>query len=354
MSKKDKAEAVETVKVPKVVETAIINEPAFEVQNANTHTLVNTRDWKRSSSTISHLSSIPEWYGQRTESLITAFINADGKLEILQGNQRRDALLYFGISDAPVKVYLALTEAERLHYSKDIIAKGLTKFDVYRSLWDVLNGLKTGTQWLKAIEVVSLQQMTETTPPKSGNLDWSEKEKKAIASNKSGKKGMSHDNAVASALLGNRWQGMKQGIDTLCGVSKEIADLFQYGLLCRNTGFFEKLPESSVLVEEVTKKDGSIGYKYSIKLDDPELQICAEMGCEDYALQADAKIFSKPVLQAPEAELIDIDVDMSAFCAEAVDSDVLQEAIYTAMTSTMAGAETLKAFDAKFKAELDG
>ena len=352
MSKNKKQDAVETVKVSKVVETVKSLEPAFEVQNANINTLVNTRDWKRSGSTISHLSSIPEWYGQRTDTLITAFVNADGKLEILQGNQRKDALLYFGISDAPVKVYLELTETERKELSKDIIAKGLTKFDVYRSLWDVLSGLKTTTQWLKAIQVVSLQQLTETTQPKSGNLDWSDKEKKAIAGNKSGKNALQHDSAVASALLGNRWQGMRQSIDMLCGVSKEIAGLFKYGLLCRNTGFFQTLPESSVIVKETVKEDGSIAYSYSIKLDDPELQTCAEMGCEEYALQPDAKIFSKPKAVAKEVALVDIDVDMSAFCMACVDNEDMQGIIYEVLTADKRGVEALKTFAKSFKDDL--
>jgi hypothetical protein len=138
----------------------------------------------------------------------------------------------------------------------------------------------------------------------------------------------------------------------LCGVSKEIAELFKYGLLCRNTGFFQSLPESSVIVKETVKEDGSIAYSYSIKLDDPELQTCAEMGCEEYALQPDAKIFSKPKAEPKEVALVDIDVDMSAFCAEAIDNEELQELIYTALISNIKGAEALKKFNDKFLAEL--
>lgn len=320
--------------------------------------LVTTRDWKRSSAKTSHLVGIQNWYGKTSQSLITVFENEAGAYEILQGNQRREALLNEGIHEGNVLNYGVIGEKERKELSKDIIATALERIDVYRALWNSLGGVKSKDQWLKAIAQVGLEQVTYTTRPKSGDLSLTDKEKKLVGTARSakGKEKKSYEDAMASALLSTRWMGMKQSIERVIDASPEIAELFEYGIKARNTSFFEKLPASAIKVNtNINEKTGKVTHSFSINVDDPELQRCAEMGTDEYACQPDTVLFEKPKAEkAPKTETsaIEIDIDMQAFCeylGAMSSSDEAQMLVYRLFTADTEGVQYMKSFISETK-----
>lgn len=361
MSKKNTAEQVEQVEQVELVNVAPKEQKPFTLETVNVHTLVPTRDWRRSLAVTSHLSGILEWYGEK-DSYITCFKNEFGKYEILQGNQRCKALINEGAGDITVKMYGALTEAERLELSADIIATSLDRLDVYRALWFTLKGVKSITQWLKAISAVGFKQVMYTTRPKSGDLAFSDKEKTAIVNAR--KKVPAeltplekYEQAVSIALLSNRWQGMRQSIEKVAKASPEVAELFEYGIKARNAGFYTNLPASCVTVNEKTDKNGKITYSYEVDFNDPNLQKCAELGVKEYALLPEADLFIKPETSATankgadeKEPLVDIDINMEEFIEYVgafANSSKLQLLIYRLFTADIEGVAYMKSYVAE-------